>query len=354
MSAKELLKPMLYSFFIILSCALISAFVLIHFIEGVNRFTFADLVALFTIAVLTTLTQLTLYSKKPLRPEQVTFRFILIAPMVLTLAFAMSGYMGWIEYFARMDYRIVFAFVIFVVCVIFVVMIVVMSFFNEKLKSLYIMKEKDYYLHQYKVMQESMEQISAIRHDMKSHLAIMRGYASNNQEITNYLDKLLEEIEESEIYSDTGNIAFDSIINFKLARAKSDNINLDIALKIPPKLNIEATDVAIIIGNLLDNALYATSKVSERELKLEIDYSKGILYIQVDNTFDRIVNYSESKRRGEKRITTRKKRDSQGQGLKNIKRSVEVYDGHMEITHEDNWFSVRVLLYVDLQNSLPV
>ena len=347
MNARELFKPMLYSFFIIFSCALIGAFVILHLTGEPYRFVAADLIGLFILAMLTNSTQLVLYSRRTLSPGQITFRFIIITPIVLLIIYAVMVYKEWIIYIARLPELAIWAIIVFILLIICAVLIVDLSFINEKLKSMAVTKERDYYLYQYKVMQESIEQVSAIRHDIKSHMAIIRGYASKSQDITDYLNNLLEEMEDSEIYSDTKNIAFDSIINFKLARAKVENIKLDVNINIPVELNIEMTDVAIIMGNLLDNALDAMSKMDEKLLKLDIDYSKGILYIQIDNTFDGIIKYAQRNGQKEKNVITRKNSDEHGQGLKNIKRSVEKYNGHMEITHEGNLFSVRMLLYID-------
>ncbi|MCL2233248.1 MAG: GHKL domain-containing protein [Treponema sp.] len=67
-------------------------------------------------------------------------------------------------------------------------------------------------------------------------------------------------------------------------------------------MNIEQSDLATILGN--------------------VSYSSG----------------------GEKRITTRKG-TGHGQGLKNIERAIEKYDGLMDIAHDEHTFTARVFLY---------
>jgi sensor histidine kinase regulating citrate/malate metabolism len=202
--------------------------------------------------------------------------------------------------------------------------------YEDKLRSMLHAQEKEYYFAQCQVMQESVDRIKSIRHDIKLHLAALKGYTVDNKAATNYLNQLLGDIEESEIYSDTGNIAFDSIINFKLKNVKG-NIKLDTKIFIPPKLNMEVVDVVTILGNLLDNVLNAVAKVEEKIIKMDIAFDKGCLFIKIDNTFNGEVNYSEE----------------HSHGLKNIRKSVEKYNGHMDITHEENIFSVGILLYVD-------
>jgi signal transduction histidine kinase len=221
----------------------------------------------------------------------------------------------------------------------------------DKLKSTLHAQEKEYYFAQCQLMQESVESIRSIRHDMKSHLAMARDFTADNKsgEATNYLNGLLGDIDNYEIYSNTKNIAFDSIINFKLNNAKQEGIKTDIRLLIPPALNIEIADIVTILGNLLDNALDAVSRVSEKTIKLDIEYGRESLFIQVENTFDGVVEYAgeaNGTNGGNKHLATRKSGDEHGFGLKNVRKSVEKYNGHIDISHDEKFFSVGVLLYV--------
>ena len=223
--------------------------------------------------------------------------------------------------------------------------------FEENIKSALHSQEKEYYYTQCQLMQETVESIKSIRHDMKFHLATVRDFTANNKanKATDYLNNLLGGIEKNEIYSNSKNIAFDSIINFKLNTAKQDNIKLDIRLLIPPAINIEVADIVTILGNLLDNALDAVSNINEKAIKLYIEYSKENLFIQVENTFDGVVKYSKDAKETDGdngRILTRKSGSEHGHGLNNIRKSVEKYNGHIDINHDDNVFSVGVMLYV--------
>ena len=218
---------------------------------------------------------------------------------------------------------------------------------EEKLKSALHTQEREYYLTQCKLMQESVKQAKSIRHDMKLHLATIKGYAADNKEVTDYLNGLLGDIDESEVYSDTGNIAFDSIINYKLRNAKNDKIKPDLRMSVPSALNVDVVDVVTILGNLFDNALDAVAKVEEKKIKLDIEFSKGVLFLKMENSFDGIVRYTEGSGGEERTITTLKGSKDHGFGLENIKKSVEKYNGHMNIAHDENNFSVGILLFVD-------
>jgi len=215
---------------------------------------------------------------------------------------------------------------------------------EEKLKTALHLQEREYYFTQSQLMQESVKKVRSIRHDMNFHLAAIKDFAVDNKVIADYIDGLIGNIDESEVYSSTGNIAFDSIINFKLKNAAEDNIKLDLSLFIPPVVNIEIADIVIILGNLLDNALTAVAQAPDKIIKLDIEFNKSNLFIKIDNTFDGNVKYAEGE---EKHIVTLKSGEEHGHGLSNIRKSVEKYNGHINITHDNNIFSAGVLLYVD-------
>lgn len=221
--------------------------------------------------------------------------------------------------------------------------------YEEKLNLALQAQEREYYLAQCQLMQNSVEQVRAIRHDMKSHLATVRGLSKDKkaEEVTTYVDSLLGDIRTSEVYSDTGNIVFDSILNFKLQNAQEDNVRIDLHLFIPNSLTMEITDIATILGNLIDNSLTAISKVSEKWIKIDMEYSRKCLFIQVQNSFDGNVIYSneETKEIQSSKTAENSASEEHGFGLKNIKKAVEKYNGQMDITHADKVFSVTILLY---------
>lgn len=57
-------------------------------------------------------------------------------------------------------------------------------------------------------------------------------------------------------------------------------------------------DWNVLFGNLLDNAIEAMEQIKDRFLEIRIQYDRGILGIQVKNTFDGKVN-----KQGERLLT---------------------------------------------------
>jgi len=220
--------------------------------------------------------------------------------------------------------------------------------FEDKLKAALHIQEKEFYVAQLALMQESVKNVRSIRHDMNLHLATIKDFATSNKDITGYIEGLLGDIGEDELYSNTGNIAIDSIINYKLRTAKDSNIKLDLSMLVPPAVNIEVVDIVTILGNLLDNALDAVTKVNEKVIRLSIEMNKGNLCINISNSFDGNIKYADGKPDSVKAgIATLKTGDKHGHGLNNIYKSVAKYNGHADISHDDNVFTVGILLYLD-------
>jgi len=194
------------------------------------------------------------------------------------------------------------------------------------------------------MMGEALEQTKAIRHDMKAHLSAISGLAAEGKsgEIANYVGSLLGGLDADRAYSHTGNPAFDSVVNYKLRNAERDGVKPVIRLRVPPDLNVAPSDLAAILGNLLDNALEALANVKDRTIRLDAEYANGVLVIITRNAFDGAIGYSG----GNPFPVTRKPGGDHGHGLRNIQRAAEKYDGLVKMEHGGNVFSVSVMLYV--------
>jgi len=213
--------------------------------------------------------------------------------------------------------------------------------YEKQLESARYQQEKEYYHIQYQLIKETIETTREMKHDLNLHLnSLNEQLKISPEQAESYLNKLLKDNEKNTFYSYTGNIAFDSIINYKLGVAAKNDISLNINMKIPSELDIEPTDVTIILGNLLDNAIQATGTAEMASIHLDINYQKGRLFITIENTFDGLVNYKGNQ------IVSRYDEEKRGLGLKSIRKAVERYNGEMNVTHTDTSFLVTILLYV--------
>lgn len=222
--------------------------------------------------------------------------------------------------------------------------------YEQRYKNEAAIREREYYYHQCVLMQQAANDVRSFQHDANSHYSVLLEClnANSTEEAKKYLNKLvLKSQKVQHLYSKTGNIIIDSIINYKLC-SFSDEIRIDIDTAVPTELPIDIVDLSIILSNLLDNAIEALSKIIEqRKLTIKIVYQKGMLLISVCNTYDGMVSYQNGEIISEKPDSKH-----HGYGLKNINKAVEKYDGCLEISHDDMIFTAEALLYLNSPNTL--
>ena len=210
-------------------------------------------------------------------------------------------------------------------------------------------KENELYSRQCEIMQNSTEELQAFRHDMANQFTVIMELMKNKKydAVEKQISNLSEKTTYNVIYSTTGNIVVDGLINYKLQCALEENIKVHSEIAVPDDLEADTSDIVVIVGNLLDNAIHAILELSKekRFLSVKIVYSMGRLLIQMINPYCSEVQYQNGEI-----ITTHLDTEHHGFGLKNIEKVVEKYDGYMQITPENHIFKVDILLYLECTN----
>lgn len=207
-----------------------------------------------------------------------------------------------------------------------------MNFMNEQLK-----RQKKYY----EEVIETQRETRKIWHDMKNKWIIVNGYMNNN-EITlasKTIANFAGELESLSKIVDTGCLALDSVLNSKIHKGENSGCQFEIQIDLPENLRIDEMDLAILIGNILDNAIEGCENLekSEKKIKFEIKTRGSSISIVCKNTV--LKNFDVAHR-----ITTKKDKVNHGFGLKNIKILAEKYKGDLNIKCENKAFSIQVFL----------
>ncbi|SET25650.1 GHKL domain-containing protein [[Clostridium] polysaccharolyticum] len=218
------------------------------------------------------------------------------------------------------------------------------NYYEEKLQKMMLQQQNESYLKQMEVMNSSHENVRSVRHDIKNHLIAIETFVKREEkkEAIDYIHKVIDASYGDKAIVSTGNIAIDSILNYKIEQARAKGIEFEKEIRIPTELNIEDLDIVGILGNLIDNAINANMQINEgRKIFLSLKYSKNMFFIATWNTFNGKVVY-----RDNKIATTHKDKEHHGIGLNNVNSIVQKYDGTMNVGHEDKVFKVDVMLYL--------
>ena len=206
-------------------------------------------------------------------------------------------------------------------------------------------QENELYSKQCRMMEESTKELQIFRHDLKNRMLGICRYLDAGQlsEADDAIRELSGVMEKNTLRSVTGNLAVDSIINYKLQAAILNDADVKTDIAVPAELEMNVADLSILIGNLVDNALEALQMVpsDQRSLYLKVVVSHNRLILQITNPYVQEVKYENGEI-----ISSKPDSDKHGLGLKSVKRIVEKYEGGIVIHHENHLFSVDALLYL--------
>lgn len=217
---------------------------------------------------------------------------------------------------------------------------------SDRMEKELLRQESKFYNYQLTQMQNSSNAMVKLRHDMKNHLISLQAYAENDKkaELLEYLEKLNSSMDPRQFKSaaNTGNIVIDSIVNYKIQDADKKGVEFDTTFTIPDKLDIAPFDLVIILGNLLDNAIQATSKlVKDRKISLKVNYDKGRLILKITNPYN-----GEIKVNNNQILSLKNDSELHGFGLNNVRSAVKKYNGLMDIDYSGGIFAVTIMLYI--------
>ena len=274
-------------------------------------------------------------SKEKLGPRQ------LISAIVIFSAFEVLGYTPGEDYFEPGDGKWM---IIYLAQILLVLLLYLQSELFKKSamrQELAVMnmlwkKEQE----QYELSKENIALINQKCHDLKHQIRAIR--YMNKEEIDAYLNEMEQSIEIYESIVKTGNEVLDTILTEKSLYCKERGVTVSCVADGSQMGFINTIDLYAILGNALDNAIEAVEKFHHQE-KRQIDV---MIYRQQHFLVINIVNPVKEKLVFEEELprTTKPDRFHHGFGLKSILYIVKKYDGHLNVSEEDDCFSLKILM----------
>lgn len=196
------------------------------------------------------------------------------------------------------------------------------------------------------VLQEKNEELLRVRHDSKHY----------NQMILSLLDEgECEQAREAvcrQAQSPAAvrpqllceNAAANAVLCVYAQRAEEAHVQFDCKADIPATGHIDEYELATVLSNLLDNALRASDAVpetDERAIRINIRPVKGMLVMQIKNTY-----------RGEIRISPESglpessRGEGHGLGMLSAKAFVHKYDGSYSCSMESGLFTIQIMVKI--------
>jgi len=223
-------------------------------------------------------------------------------------------------------------------------LIFLMNITNEGLKMQHYFNKRYLRMQQenYEYLEMRERETKKFRHDYRNHLKSLQILCMEKRynDVERYLERISEKLKVYDKYISVGNSFVDAILNYYLQKMDKSNTKFIISGKIPQNCNIDMFDLCTIISNLLDNALEAVEKINENDRWIEMTfrYDNIMIYCNIRNPYNGELNIYK------KKIVSIKNMQNHGYGLMNVQKSVEIYDGSIDIKTDNLIFEVLIAL----------
>lgn len=196
---------------------------------------------------------------------------------------------------------------------------------------------------QYEVITDSIDRSRRFRHDMKHYVVAIKTMLADNRidELKAYVNAMHNDLEEAAIKV----YCQDYVANLLLSRyaelCEKENIKFTCDTNIPSRFIANELHLCALLGNALENACEACSRMEEGEefVDIKASVSNGNLIIIIRNSFDGTIF-----QQGEKLGSCKREDHSIGIGLSSIQAIAEIYNGYCQHGIEGKVFNLFIAL----------
>ena len=193
---------------------------------------------------------------------------------------------------------------------------------------------------QFSHLESRIEEARRERHDFRQHCNVLISYCEQGRydEVRGYLESLRQQTRHEGQLTYCRNADVNAIAVYHLDMARDAGAALSVKLDLPEKLPIQTADLAVLLGNLLENAVEALRRQTEGEKFLRLNASvRGALFLTLDNSYRGAVHETE---RGFLSST----REGPGIGVASVQAIAAKYHGIAKFEHDGSVFRASVML----------
>lgn len=194
---------------------------------------------------------------------------------------------------------------------------------------------------------ESLYQnIHGIKHDMTNHILVLeRLYAGDKaEEAKAYGEEMKAQLSKMDGGVKSGNPVADVILQEFKEEAIKRGISFRSEFHYPVDSDINVFDLSVILNNALQNAIENTGNEGERHISIHSYRRNNACMIEISNSFNGNIQWDAESGLP---ITSKKKPDSHGYGLSNIRRVARKYAGDIDIVLKEGEFCLCIMLMAE-------
>lgn len=213
------------------------------------------------------------------------------------------------------------------------------------INSLY-QQELNMYNEHMKEKESFMKEFRELKHDLKHKLIFLRELLEekNYEELQKNMDELIDWKRLTGVtIAHSGNVLIDVLINYKYEVARQHGIRFNLNLEVPISFPLANSDLCVILGNALDNAIEANVNpdIPDSYINLNVKYKSGQLIILIENSFDGKIKTDE---RGNV-ITKKQDKENHGIGIASMEKALEKYHGFRNVEIDGMTYKLTMIMY---------
>lgn len=256
--------------------------------------------------------------------------YMFLSLIMIMLQFIISNFIQLYLFFLN-DYqelKLTLIFLILIILLVLFMLIYISDLYQTKqeYEKLKYIKESD------EIIKNLYNEVKITKHDIK-HVYEMLGYYISNHEYTKlskFIDDKQENINKVPVLIQTDNEIVNMILNNKIMKAYSHNLNVEFEVSLKKEIFISDCDINDLLSNALDNAI--DYNIENGNIQIKIIQEEAYIYISIKNSTEN------------KEMLTKKNITDHGFGIKSIKRICNKYNGVMETSLKNTEFTLQITL----------
>lgn len=196
----------------------------------------------------------------------------------------------------------------------------------------------------YQNMIRNTEETRRMRHDFRQHLIVLQGYAmdGNTQGLVEYLSDHIRQIDHLATPSYSNLPVVNILLHHYHRLCQENEIRMDISATPLPSTGLSDSELATLLGNLLENAYTAADHAlpGNRSITVRLAVHGNMFVITIDNGFDGNVN-----KKRDHYLST--KVSHTGYGLRSIRHICDTHGGSCSFSHDTDCFHSSAVIAID-------
>ena len=196
-------------------------------------------------------------------------------------------------------------------------------------------------INSWKDIETMYHELRELRHDLKNHMLSMQALLDQHdyEALSSYFSQFNDSRLLLKQVIQTGYPVLDAVLNAKSAQCSIKGIPIDTKAMISQKITLPSEELCSILCNLIDNAIEASERAPEKDIRVEIKAAKGFISLKIRN------KYPHDPRGNNPFLATTKENAAQhGIGMGIVRGIVKKYKGTFTFSYENGYVHANVLL----------